>query len=194
MTTTVPGQNGSLAFSGTATQRVSLKVSPGPSGSVSLRRPDGSQQAAVTSGSVATFMEPQTLATTDSYAIRVDPNGTATGTLTLNLYDVPADPTGTVTIGGSAVGVSLQTPGQNGTLTFSGTANQQVTVRMDRQQNGADHVRLRKPGGTQLASVTRNRRDLQPARETLPTTGTYTIEINPSGPNSGSVNMSVTIP
>jgi len=194
VTTTVPGQNASLAFGGTASQRVSLMVSSGPSSRVSLRRPDGSEQAHLaTSGIFNAFLEPQTLTTAGFYAIDANPTGIATGTLTLTLYDVPAEPTGTVTIGGAAVGVSLLAPGQNGTLTFSGTASQQVTVRMTDHTIALTTVRLRKPDGTQLTSVSGNGSSFNLAA-TLPTTGTYTIEINPSGPNTGHVNVAVTNP
>jgi YD repeat-containing protein len=190
---TTPGQNGELTFSGTSTHRMSLKVSSGPAGSVSLRKPDGSQVAAVTSGP-ATFMEPQTLDTTGTHAVRVNPSGANSGTLTLNLYDVPADTTGTVTIGGSAVAVPLAVPGQVGTRTFSGTASQVVTVRVTGNTFGITTVRLLKPDGTQLTSATSLSGSFNLPQQTLPTTGTYTIVVDPSAANVGTLNVAVTNP
>jgi hypothetical protein len=192
---TTPGQNGTLTFSGTSGQRVSMSVSGGTSGTVSLHRPDGSQQASVSPGIFAVFMEPQTLTETNTYSIRVNPSGTNTGTITISLYDVPADTTGTVSIGGAAVPVPLGIPGQRGTLTFSGAASQQVTVRMTGSTfGGTTTVRLLRPDGTQLASTSSNFSNFNLATQTLPTTGTYTIVVDPSAANTGSVNVAVTNP
>jgi YD repeat-containing protein len=193
---TTPGQNGELTFSGTSGQRVSLRTAPSaPFGSVSLHRPNGTQQALVSTGIAAAFMEPQTLSETDTYSIRVNPSGVNTGTVTITLYDVPPDTTGSVSIGGSAVPVTLGTPGQNGTLTFSGTASQQVTVRMTGDTfGGSTTVRLLKPDGSQLTSSTSGSANFNLATQVLPTTGTYTIVVDPSSNNTGSVNVAVTNP
>jgi YD repeat-containing protein len=191
---TTPGQNGLLTFSGTSGDRVSLNVSSGPSGTVTLRRPDNSQQAFVYTGFLGPFMEPQTLASTGTYSITVDPENAATGTLTFSLYNVPADTTGSVTIGGSAVGVTLGTPGQNGTLTFSGTASQQVTVHMTSNTMGVPTIRLLKPDGSQLTSGFSSFSNFDLSTQTLPVTGTYTIVIDPDGAATGSINVSVSTP
>ena len=59
---------------------------------------------------------------------------------------------------------------------------------------GLTTIRLLKPDGTQLASTVSSASSFNLPTQTLPTTGTYTIEINPSGSNTGSVNVSVTNP
>ena len=94
--------------------------------------------------------------------------------------------------GGSAVAVTLSTPGQNGTLTFSGTASQQVTVRLTSNLFGWVTVRLLKPDGSTLASQL-GFGNINLA-QTLPSTGTYTIVIDPSAAAVGSVNVAVTSP
>jgi YD repeat-containing protein len=189
-----PGQNGTLTFAGTSAHRYSLKASSGPSGSVSLVRPDGSTQASLTSGALAAFMEPQTLATTDTYSLKVDPTNAATGSLALTLYDVPADTTGTVSIGGSAVAVPLAIPGQNGSLTFSGTSGQQVTVHLTGNTFGWTTVNLLKPDGSTLTSSWWFTGSFDLSQQTLPTTGTYTIVVDPTGANAGTINVSVSNP
>jgi hypothetical protein len=88
----------------------------------------------------------------------------------------------------------LSVPGQNGTLTFSGTATQQVTVRMTGNTFGSTTVKLMKPDGTQLATVTSSSQTFNVATQTLPTTGTYTIVVDPGTANTGSVNVTVTNP
>ena len=169
-------------------------------GTVSLRRPDGSSQASVPSGIVASFMDTQELASSGTYTLKVDPSNAATGTTTLTVYDVPADTQGTVTVGGSAVAVSPGTPRQNGTLTFSGTASQTVTVRMTSNTigtggiRGITTVRLLKPDGSELGTVSSNASSFNMASKTLPVAGTYTIVVNPSGTDTGSINVQVTNP
>ena len=59
------------------------------------------------------------LPTTGTYTVYVDPQGSATGSLNLQLNTVPADASaGSVTINGAAVGFTNTTPGQNVTGTF----------------------------------------------------------------------------
>jgi YD repeat-containing protein len=198
---TVPGQNGIVSFSGTANQRISARISTfSPTGTVSLRRPDDSVQASANSGIAAGFIDTQVLATSGTYSLKFDPTGAATGTTTLTVYDVPPDPTGTVTIGGSDVSVSVATPGQNGTLTFSGTQGQTVTVKMTSNTigvggtRGTTTVKLLKPDGTQLSSINSTAASFDLGPQNLPTTGTYTIVVDPNGGNAGSISVRVTNP
>ena len=194
VTIDVPGRNAVFSFAGTANQRVSLKVSSSSFlGSVSLRRPDGSSQASLSSGPIAAFMEPQALATTGVYTIKIDPLQAGTGTVTLNLYNVPPDISDTVTIGGQARALALA-PGQKALLTFAGTAGQQVTVRMTGNGIGYTTVTLRKPDGTQLTTLTALGTNFNLATQTLPATGIYTIVVDPSGAGAGSINVAVTSP
>jgi hypothetical protein len=113
--------------------------------------------------------------------------------VTLNLYDV-VDYSGTTSIGGGAVAVSLSVPGQNGQLTFSGTASQQVTVRMTGNMMVTVTIKLLKPDGTVMTMTTSSSSNFNLAQQTLPVTGTYTVVIDPSTSNTGSINVSVTSP
>lgn len=190
-----PGQNGSFSFSGTAGHRVSLSVSSSaPSGAVQILTPTGTVIGSASSGIFAGFMEPVTLSTTGTYTVFVNPSGSATGSVTLNLYDVPADTTTTTTVNGAGVGVTLSTPGQNGTVTFSGTAGQQVTVRITGNTIANVTVKLLKPDGTQLTSTTSTFSSFNLSSQTLPTTGTYTIVVDPSATATGTLTVTVTNP
>ncbi|MGH9410197.1 MAG: beta strand repeat-containing protein [Vicinamibacterales bacterium] len=190
-----PGQNGSLTFSGTAGHRVSLRISgSAPSGTVQIRTSTGTVLGSASSGVLSAFMEPVTLSATDTYTIYVNPGGNATGSLTLNLYDVPADTTGSATVNGSGVGVTLSTPGQNGTVTFSGTASQQVTVHVTGNTISPVTIKLLKPDGTPLTSTTSSSTSFNLSSETLPTTGTYTIVIDPGATAIGTLTVTVTHP
>jgi YD repeat-containing protein len=202
VTTTVPGQNARPTFSGTAGGRISLRMTSVTIGTstccstrVSILNPDGSTLVSPTFvGTSGGFIDVQTLATTGTYTIVVDPQTSDTGSMTLTLYSVPADTTGTVTIGGSAVNVSISTPGQNGSLTFSGTSGQQATVHITSNTMGLVRVSLLRPDGTQMTSVFTSSASFNLATQSLTTTGTYTIKIDPDSFNTGSMNVSVTNP
>ncbi|HZE69210.1 MAG TPA: discoidin domain-containing protein, partial [Pyrinomonadaceae bacterium] len=117
-----------------------------------------------------------------------------TGSQTLTLNDVPADFSGTITPGGAAVTVTITTAGQNGQLTFSGTATQQITVHITNNPLGTVTVTLRKPDGSQLTSSTSSSSSFNLATQTLPTTGTYTISIDPAGAATGSLSLNLEVP
>jgi hypothetical protein len=55
-------------------------------------------------------------------------------------------------------------------------------------------VKLLRPDGTQLTSSTSSLGSFNLAQQTLPTTGTYTVVVDPAGKNTGSLNLSVTNP
>ncbi|MGH9330608.1 MAG: IPT/TIG domain-containing protein, partial [Vicinamibacterales bacterium] len=190
-----PGQNALYTFTGTTGQRVSLKVGANaPTGTVSLVNPSGGALGSANSGVSASFMEPKTLTAAGTHTIKVDPGAYNTGSTTVAAYDVPADSAGTISVGGASVGVSLGTAGQNGTLTFSGTSGQQVTVRLTSNTFGLVTVKLLKPDGNQLTSSASSAGSFNLAQQTLPTTGTYTVVIDPSIWNTGSITVSVTNP
>jgi len=79
--------------------------------------------------------------------------GTPTGSVTLALYTVPPDVTGTVTINGPVTNISIGTPGQNGDLTFNGTAGQLATVSLSYNTMCVTVSLLQTGGGASLASL-----------------------------------------
>jgi YD repeat-containing protein len=191
---TTPGQNGLMTFAGTAGQRVSLSVSTGgPSRTVTLRKPDGSTLAFVVSATQAVFLEPVSLPTTGTYSILDDPSLTNVGLRTHTLHNV-VDVTGSVTINGTGLPVTLDTPGDRALLTFSGTASQQVTVRMTANSIPSTWVYLMKPDGTQLGQVFGTQSSFNMLQQTLPTSGTYTVIVDPSLENTGGITVAVTSP
>jgi hypothetical protein len=154
-----PGQNARLTFSGSAGQRVSVGLTTSPQSAcvawpLAIRKPDDTTLVSV-SACGTTFMEPATLPTSGTYTVLVDPGGATVPTsATVTLYDVAPDFTGSLTINGSAVAVPLLDPGQNGTLTFTATAGQQVTVRMTGNTIASVKVRLFRPDGSFQTEIT----------------------------------------
>ncbi len=197
---TTPGQNARLTFSGTAGQVVSAWLTNSTfSGScfthrLSILKPDNTELTGVnTCGSGDAFLDAVTLPVAGTYTLLLNPYGAYTGSATLTLYGV-VDVTGTLTINGPSVSVTITTPGQNARLTFSGTANQQTTVRVTSNTIGTVTVKLLKPDNTVLTSTTSSSVSFNLATQTLPTTGTYTVVVDPSGTNTGSLTVSVTSP
>ena len=198
VTTTISGQNGKLTFSATAGQRVSLQISdstyPGCLNVYdTIKNPDGSDLATLYYCGSTAYLDTVVLPTTGTYSILIDPQGNTTGSQTILLHDVPSDATGTITVGGSSLTITTTVPGQNARPTFSGTVGQQITVRVTNSTMGTVSVSLLKPDGTALTSYTSNgSSSFDLATQTLPVTGTYTIRIDPSGPNVGSITLRLT--
>ncbi|HHY6931724.1 TPA: IPT/TIG domain-containing protein [Burkholderia ambifaria] len=194
--TTVPGQNMSLTFSGTAGQRVSLLTSnssfPGcRSAWLYMNGPDGSHLAGTDLCSNE-FLGAITLPSTGTYAIVAYP-GAATGSETFQLYDVPPDPTATITLGGSPVTLGTTVPGQKMSLTFSGTTGQQVsivTTNSNFPTCGWGTVLLRAPNGSGMASSNLCS-NATISTVSLSASGTYTIGVTPAGTDTGSATFTL---
>ena len=164
--------------------------------SIGIYKPDGSVLTSINGflGS-SPFIEPQTLPSTGTYSIVVNPQGTGTGSITLTLYNVPADVSGSITIGGSAVSVTTTVPGQNGQLTFSGTSGQQVTVHITGSTMGNVAVSLLRPGGSTMTTTNSFwASSFNLTTQTLDSTGTFSVRINPPGTSTGTMNVTVTSP
>jgi hypothetical protein len=190
-----PGQTARLTFDGTAGQRVSMNSSSSFNGcwTLAMLKPDGSTLASTFSCGSSIFIDPQALPTTGTYTVLIDPSGGATGQATVTLYNI-VDATGSVTLGGPAVPVSITSPGQNATLTMSGTASQQATVRVTSNTTGCVTVTLFKPDGTSMTSVFSCSGSFNLSTQTLSVTGTYSIKVDPNGAGTGSLNLNVTNP
>jgi len=189
LTTTVPGENARLTFAGTAGQRISLRIASCCVTKISILSPDGTALVAATSFGAGTgFVDTRTLPATGTYTIVVDPQGDATGDMTLTLYDVPPDATGTIAAGGAAT-VTTTTPGQNVRLTFSGTAGDGVKLALGPFNCCSTRVSILNPDGTTLVAPTAFNPDGGSVFARLPATGTYVVFVDPQGPNVGSVHL-----
>ncbi len=141
----------------------------------------------------APFLETVVVADPGTHTIMVDPDTTSTGTVRLTLNEVDTDVTGTLVINDPATPMSL-TISQVAQFTFAGTQGQQVTVRLTGNTMGYTSVVLKKPDLTTLTSTATSGTNFNLTTQTLPTTGTYTVVIDPSGTATGSINVRVTNP
>jgi len=197
LTTTTAGQDMRASFTGAAGQRISLKISISLNCYVTIYKPDGAalgSQIFISGGSGMGFIDTTVLPLAGNYVIILDISGTPTGSATFTLYDVPADASGALTIGGASLTVTISTPGQNGLITFSGTSGQQVTVRVTSNTISSVTIKLLKPDGSQLTSTSSSSSSFNLAQQTLPTSGTYTIVVDPNGTSTGALNVNVTSP
>jgi hypothetical protein len=200
------GQNGSLTFTGSVNQRISIKFSSVTIGSnpisgtqVTLLQPNGKALGAVTPvGTNGAFVDTTTLPTAGTYTIKINPQAALTGSATVNLYTVTADATATLPTNGTPTVSTNTTPGQNMKLTFAGTANQNVSlaitsVTIGSQPNAGTTVTILKPNGTTLTLLGVGTSGGYVDTTKLPTTGTYTIKIDPQGANTGSATFKLNI-
>lgn len=189
------GQNARYTFSGTAGNTVSLQLSSVTisSGMVSIVKPDGTDLVAPTSfGTGGVVLDTQILPTTGTYAVFINPASTYTGNATLTVYNTP-DVTGTITIDGAAMTTpALTVPGRRARYTFTGTAGQWVNLGLSSVTITSSTVSMLNPDGTTLVytNIGTGGGSLDPTTA-LPTTGTYTIVVDPVGTYTGSMTLTL---
>jgi YD repeat-containing protein len=188
-----PGQNAKLSFAGSANQRVSLQ---GTSSTInistlSVLKPDGSVLGSPASFTPNGFLDTLVLPSTGTYAILEDPLKEATGSISLTLYDVPADYSGSITPGGSAVTATITTPGQNGALTFTGVAQNRISLRGTSGSIAINNVSIKNPDGSNLATPTAFTPNGFIDTKTLPASGTYNIVLDPLNANTGNTTLTL---
>jgi hypothetical protein len=193
---TVPSAGGTsnAPFSGTAGQRISLKISNVTitSTKVSILKPDGTNL--VTPFTVLKsgyFMDVKTLPVPGTYKIVVDPKLDYTGKMTLRLFDVPADPAPAITTA-APVTVTTTAPGQNAKLTFAGLTGHRLAVNLTDSTLNNAKFRIYNPDMSLLSpAVTFAGAGTFVEPKTLPADGTYTLQVDPTLDAVGSVTVQV---
>lgn len=191
----VPGQNARLGFDGAAGDRFAVKVGSGFPGSayVSIVGPTGAVVGGRTlvssSGGV---LDLRTLEASGRHELQVDPQGAATGSLSLNLYAVPPDPLLAIVPSGPPVTVSTTAPGQNARLTFEGTAGRSISLQLSNVSVASAYVSVLAPDGSALVKnvLVGTGGAFVDARQ-LPASGTYAIVVDPTGTNTGSLTLAL---
>jgi YD repeat-containing protein len=206
LTTTTPGQNMSLTFAGTAGHRISLfaqfdsgltpRCSP-----LTIVQPDGTTQLfSDTCFNYSTnFTEALPQPVSGTYTISFIPNGTTTGTATFTLYDVPADVTGSTSIGQVAANYTTTVPGQAIQVTFAGTSGQSVTVQVGvvsgQPANPCYRVTTLNPDATTLrGDQTCSTSGYSSGSLSLAQNGTYKVVIAPKNAATGTFSLAVSTP
>lgn len=198
LTISAPGQDGTLAFSGAAAQRISVNVTAISSSmgcsKFSIVKPDGGMLMGPATACGATyFIDTTTLPTAGPYTIVMDPSAAGTGSATFAMYDVP-ESSRSIVVGAAPSPVAIAVPGQNMDLTFNGTEGQKVTVRITSNTVGCQAYSLRKPDGGVQFSSTSCSANVNLAQQTLATSGIHTVRIDPSAARTGGANVAITSP
>ncbi len=196
VTTTAVGQNARVTFSGASGQVINVGASQVSMGSgffyLSVLNPDGTRLGnSVIIVNTGGSDDELTLPTTGTYTALVDPSGTATGSATISLS---TDVTATGSVGGSPVTVTTTAVGQNARVMFSGIAGRVINVGASQVSMGSGffYLSVLNPDGTRLGnSVIIANTGGSDDELTLPTTGTYTTLVDPSGTATGSATISL---
>ena len=187
---TVPGQRARYTFTGSVGQWVNLGLTAVTISSsiVSLLKPDGTTLVSTSVSTAGGSLDPTTtLPMAGVYTIVVDPVALATGNMTLTLT---SPLTGSITLDGASVPLSLTKAGRTARYTFTGTAGQWLSLGMTAVTISSGTVTLLDPnnGPIASASITTSGGGLEPS-STLPTTGPYTIVVDPAGVNTGTITL-----
>ena len=190
-----------VVFDGTVGQRVNLGVSEvsigGDFGSFEVSILDPHGLTTLANETVAPFevgIHIDSLPYTGTYTVIVDP-GALTIHITLTLSESVS---GSITVDGPSVPVTIDKPGQNAVLTFAGAAGQRIDLGVSEVSFNTDfgvvEVSILHLNGTTLASgdVLDSGKGIH--TDPLPDTGTYTIVVNPHDAKTSSLTLTLSEP
>ena len=174
----VLGERPTWTFSGTAGQKVYLQWSPNCACNANLMAPDGSRVAQDNRG--GNYLTAQ-LPTSGAYTFVMDIDGSIVGTVgtyTAQVSVVPADAAATTTVGGTA-SLTISQPGQNGSVSFSGSAGEHVFIRADfgTQPEGAAVAVLGPDGSLIGQAMYGGGSEVAVDTVALPGAGTYQVRL-----------------
>ena len=195
---TVPGQNGVLTFTGITNQRISATLTSvtafAAQWSLVIKRSNGVTVASANASSgTVVFKDTFSLPANDTYTLTIDPSDVQVGIVDARVFTI-VDATGGVAINGAALPVSVTAPGQNAVIAFDSSQSQAVRVRLTGNTFGLTTVYLKRPDGSQMTFATSSLANFDLSSQTLNTTGTYTILVDPIGSATGTINVAVTSP
>ena len=190
-----PGQNGRYTFNGGAGQKHSMVLTNAAftsGASITILKPDGT---ALISSSVnaASIFDIPALPQTGTYTVFIDPSGTATGKVDLQLKTTPGDKIGAIIIDDAPLQVDLIVH-QKGRITFNGATGQTLGlgytgVGTTPTGQGIAYS-IRKPDGTVLISNTFSSNGSVNLPR-LPAAGAYTIELQAGANGSAGVTLTL---
>jgi RHS repeat-associated protein len=188
-TISTPGQIVRANFSATSGEHISVTATESTTGETFIRilNPEGTK-IYESSFSGEGFIEPIAITASGTYTLVVEPLEARTGSMALTAYSVK-NVEGSIIAGGEPKKVALKTPGQIARITFSGTAEQLLTLKMTEVTSNFGTVSVLTPGESRLLEANIG----EGAKEefTPSTTGTYTILVEPYGHDTGSLTLTL---
>jgi RHS repeat-associated protein len=193
----IPGQKAKYTVSGTAGEEVTAHVSEftfAKEAWVEWFNAEGKNIGE--KGFTGTgFMESVVFPSTGTYYLVVNPYGMNTGGLKIKVYNATAVTGSTTpTSGGESKTVTTTVPGQGAKITFSGTAGEEVALELSESTIKAGTMKLLTSEGSEVSSSrvsfgTSTVLDGERFPLVLPKTGTYTIQLEVPGEETGSVKL-----
>ena len=193
-----PGQNISLTLSASAGQRIAVSIAGASySGSIKITRPDSTQMLSKTFNVAGAFVDATVVTVTGTHIVKIDPSASGFGAITVTAYAVPADATGPpLVIDGASRRVDTTVPGQNGTITFDANSQDSIRIVASTVTTGSStccgsKVSVIGPLGTtvMLAKAVGTKGGTWSL--TVPSTGTYTINMDPQASAVGGITFKV---
>lgn len=193
-----PGQGARLGFTGSVGQRVALRLTASTFGSstasarVSVLRPDGTTLVAATGfGTAGVFVDQLQLTLAGRYEVVVDPQGTVTGQVAVELVDLDGQVVDAA-LDGTPVTVSTTDAGQNARIRFTGVAGQRVAVKVTSSSYGSTstlRLALTDSSGTVVLPATGVATGTFVEPRTLVADGLHTLTVDPQSTAVGSVTL-----
>src|SRR5207253_53563 len=131
------------------------------------------------------------LAATRRYTIAVDRTRANSGSMTLTLYDPPQVPLSTLPSRGATATATGTVRAQNAALALARTAGQGINLENAATSSQAKLTILNPHATTLMGPLTVSSAGGFIDTRTLPATGTYTIAIDPTAANTGSITFTV---
>ena len=193
-----PGQNTRMFFQGDAGQQVIFGAGPTAIGApeccrtttASIWNPNGTELFGIMIFSTGGISPQLTLPVSGTYTLTVDPYDAVAGDIGIVLSQDVVIP---IMINALPVSHNFDRVGQNAYFDFEGTAGAPATVQLTGDIPGLS-AKLIGPDGVVLTQTTSNGSNFNLPTQTLPTSGTYRIYIDPTGTNLGNLNVRVTNP
>jgi RHS repeat-associated protein len=189
-------QIGLILFDGVAGQRFSTNIGLSMAGSgccsnITIYNPNGSVLVPTGAFGCCFFSDVVNMAQTGTYTILID-QGATTGTATVQVWNVPPDVSSTIMPGGPSVTVTIATPGQNASITFSGTAGQNISLYTSASLNCCLFQQtVYSPDGSVLSPTGSFGCCAYVDRTTLAQTGTYRIYEDPGSTATGTMTLTL---
>jgi uracil-DNA glycosylase len=187
VSTTAPGQEARVSFTGRAGQRLNVGISQAEgllySDVAFLYAPDGKELGYFQRRTAAV------LPADGTYTIGLYPDGASTLKATLALSETLDG--GSATVGGPAISVSTTAPGQEARVSFTGRAGQRLNVGISQDEGLSDFrgIILYAPDDEPLEEV--DARFERRIDAILPADGTYTIGLYPRGASTLKVTLTL---
>ncbi len=191
-----PGVVGRYTFTAQAGQRVYLDVPtsslPSQCGNLRLLDPAGHELTSGCTINRVGNIDTKVLPETGTYTIVVDPYDISIGSVTMRLIMATAE-TRAIDMNGQTLTARLKKPGSIAEFTFNGTAGQRVFVDLLTSElpSQCGIVLLRQPGGDTVSTgcIINGKGGLTDDGVVLPTTGQYTIVLDPNESATGATTI-----